>query len=314
MAISQEQFDLAKTDPKLANIVYHDWESESYDDKWSISYDQRCVDYARNCFDHVVPPALQGAGLAHATVMELGSGTGFFLLNLMQSGIGSTGIVTDLSSGMVSVALRNGKNLNLNVTGLVADAERLPFADSSVDLVVGHAVLHHVPDLDTLFTEVNRVLRPGGRFVFCGEPTQKGDAVARALSRLTWWTSTRVTKLPLLVNKWARPEHELTASSREAALESMVDIHTFDPDELARVALRSGCVDVSTVTQELSASWFGWPVRTFENSVKSDALGRGWANFAFGTWKRLASLDRNLLSKVVPDEFFYNVCITGVAP
>ncbi len=314
MAISQEQFDLAKTDPKLANIVYHDWESESYDDKWSISYDQRCVDYARNCFDHVVPPAFQGAGLANATVMELGSGTGFFLLNLMQSGIGSTGIVTDLSSGMVSVAVRNGKNLNLNVTGLVADAERLPFADSSVDLVVGHAVLHHVPDLDALFTEVNRVLRPGGRFVFCGEPTQKGDAVARVLSRLTWWTSTRVTKFPLLANKWARPAHELTASSREAALESMVDIHTFDPDELARVALRSGCVDVSTVTQELSASWFGWPVRTFESSVKSDALGRGWANFAFGTWKRLASLDRNLLSKVVPGEFFYNVCITGVAP
>ena len=194
MAISQEEFDLAKADPKLANIVYHDWESESYDDKWSISYDQRCVDYARNCFDHVVPREGQGSDLAVARVVELGSGTGFFLLNLMQSGIGGTGIVTDLSSGMVSVAVRNGNNLGLNVTGVVADAELLPFADSSVDLVVGHAVLHHVPDLDALFGEVNRVLRPGGRFVFCGEPTQKGDLVARALSRLTWWTSTRVTQ------------------------------------------------------------------------------------------------------------------------
>lgn len=314
MAISQEQFDLAKADPKLANIVYHDWESESYDDKWSISYDQRCVDYARNCFDHVVPPAIQGDDLGNATVVELGSGTGFFLLNLMQSGIGSSGIVTDLSSGMVAVAVRNGQNLQLNVTGLVADAERLPFADSSVDLVVGHAVLHHVPDLDALFAEVNRVLRPGGRFVFCGEPTQKGDVVARALSRLTWWTSTRVTKLPLFESKWARPEHELTASSREAALESVVDIHTFDPDQLSRIALRNGSVDVSTVTEELTASWFGWPVRTFEASVKTDALGWGWANFAFGTWRRLESLDRRVLSKVVPDEFFYNVCITGVAP
>jgi ubiquinone/menaquinone biosynthesis C-methylase UbiE len=314
VAISQEQFDLAKVDPKLANIVYHDWESESYDQKWSISYDQRCVDYARNCFDHVVPRAIQGDDFAYARVIELGSGTGFFLLNLMQSGIGGTGIVTDLSSGMVSVAVRNGKNLNLNVTGLVADAEHLPFADSSVDLVVGHAVLHHVPDLDALFAEVNRVLRPGGRFVFCGEPTQKGDVVARALSRLTWWTSTRMTKLPMLHAKWALPEHELTASSREAALESIVDIHTFDPDQLSRVALRNGCVDVSTVTEELTASWFGWPVRTFEASVKPDALGWGWANFAFGTWKRLESLDRNLLSKIVPDEYFYNVCITGVAP
>jgi ubiquinone/menaquinone biosynthesis C-methylase UbiE len=314
VAISQEQFDLAKVDPKLANIVYHDWESESYDQKWSISYDQRCVDYARNCFDHAVPRAIQGVDLAQAKVLELGSGTGFFLLNLMQSGIGSTGIVTDLSSGMVSVAVRNGKNLALNVSGLVADAEHLPFADSSVDLVVGHAVLHHVPDLDALFAEVNRVLRPGGRFVFCGEPTQKGDVIARALSRLTWWTSTRMTRLPMLAEKWARPEQELSASSREAALEAVVDIHTFDPDQLARVALRSGSVDVSTVTEELTASWFGWPVRTFEASVKPDALGWGWANFAFGTWKRLESLDRNLLSKIVPDEYFYNVCITGVAP
>jgi SAM-dependent methyltransferase len=179
---------------------------------------------------------------------------------------------------------------------------------------VGHAVLHHVPDLDALFAEVNRVLRPGGRFVFCGEPTQKGDVIARALSRLTWWTSTRMTRLPMLTEKWALPEHELTASSREAALESVVDIHTFDPDQLARVALRNGSVDVSTVTEELTASWFGWPVRTFEASVRADALGWGWANFAFGTWKKLESLDRNLLSKIVPDEYFYNVCITGVAP
>ena len=314
MAISQDQFDLAKADPKLANIVYHDWESESYDQKWSISYDQRCVDYARNCFDHAVPRAIQGVDLAQAKVIELGSGTGFFLLNLMQSGIGSTGIVTDLSSGMVSVAVRNGKNLDLNVSGLVADAEHLPFADSSVDLIVGHAVLHHVPDLDALFVEVTRVLRSGGRFVFCGEPTQKGDVIARALSRLTWWTSTRITRMPMFAEKWALPEHELRASSREAALESVVDIHTFDPDQLARVALRNGCVDVSTVTEELTASWFGWPVRTFEASVRAEALGWGWANFAFGTWKRLESLDRNFLSKIVPDEYFYNVCITGVAP
>ena len=314
MAISQEEFDLAKADPKLANIVYHDWESESYDDKWSISYDQRCVDYARNCFDHVVPREGQGSDLAGARVVELGSGTGFFLLNLMQSGIGGTGIVTDLSSGMVSVAVRNGNNLGLNVTGVVADAELLPFANSSVDLVVGHAMLHHVPDLDALFAEVNRVLRPGGRFVFCGEPTQKGDLVARALSRLTWWTSTRVTQLPWLVDKWARPAHELAESSREAALEAVVDVHTFDPSQLARFALRSGCVDVSTVTQELTASWFGWPVRTFESSVKAGVLGFGWANFAFGTWKKLEGLDRQVFSKIISDRYFYNVCITGMAP
>ncbi len=40
-------------DPKLANILYHDWEAGTYDDKWSISFDERCIDYARDRFAHV---------------------------------------------------------------------------------------------------------------------------------------------------------------------------------------------------------------------------------------------------------------------
>jgi ubiquinone/menaquinone biosynthesis C-methylase UbiE len=311
MAVSDEQLTAAWSDPKLANIVYHDWEAETYDQKWSISYDQRCVDYARNCFDHVLPRDQQQK---YETVLELGSGTGFFLLNLMQSGIGSVGIATDLSSGMAKVAERNGQSLGLDVHGAVADAETLPFQSASIDLVIGHAVLHHVPDLECLFSEVLRVLKPGGRFVFCGEPTEKGDIVARNLSRLTWWASTRISALPPFASNWAKSPDELRQSSKEEALESVVDIHTFDPDGLARIAVRSGAVDVHTVTEELSASWFGWPVRTFEAAVKPGALGWGWANFAFGTWKRLERVDRQFFSKFVPDEFFYNVCITGTAP
>ncbi|HVF20000.1 MAG TPA: SAM-dependent methyltransferase, partial [Mycobacteriales bacterium] len=37
-------------DAKQANIVYHDYEAEQYDEKWSISYDERCIDYARDRF------------------------------------------------------------------------------------------------------------------------------------------------------------------------------------------------------------------------------------------------------------------------
>ena len=69
-----EQVEAARHDSKLAQVLYHDWEAESYDDKWSISYDQRCIDYARGRFDAIVPeeevsgPALRprpGAGLRH---------------------------------------------------------------------------------------------------------------------------------------------------------------------------------------------------------------------------------------------------------
>ena len=309
-AATREQVEAAFHDPKLANVLYHDWEAATYDEKWSISYDERCIAYARDRFAHVAGTD----GWPYGSALELGCGTGFFLLNLKQAGVLDEGHVTDLSPGMVKVAVRNAESLGFSVEGRVADAESLPYDDDSFDLVVGHAVLHHIPDLDLAMREVLRVLKPGGRFVFAGEPTEKGDWVARRLSRLTWWTAKKVTHLPPLAEKWARPVAELEESSRAAALESVVDIHTFDPDRLAALALRAGAIDVRTVTEELTASWFGWPVRTFEAAVKPGALGWNWAMFAYKGWLRLSWLDENVMSKVVPDELFYNVCITGTKP
>ena len=217
-------------------MLYHDWEAATYDEKWSISYDERCIEYARDRFAHVAGTE----GWPYGSALELGCGTGFFLLNLKQAGVLDEGHVTDLSPGMVKVAVRNAEALGFTVEGRVADAESLPYDDGTFDLVVGHAVLHHIPDLDLAMREVLRVLKPGGRFVFAGEPTEKGDWVARRLSRLTWWTAKKVTHLPPLQEKWARPVAELEESSRAAALESVVDIHTFDPDRLAALALRAG--------------------------------------------------------------------------
>ena len=48
---------------------------------------------------------------------------------------------------------------------VVADAERLPFADASFDNIVMVDVLHHLPRLHSFLTEAARVLRPGGRIV-----------------------------------------------------------------------------------------------------------------------------------------------------
>ena len=304
---SEIDVEAAWTDPKLANILYHDWEASTYDEKWSISFDERCISYARDRFTNV-------AGVQdwpYERALELGAGTGFFLLNLKQAGVLDGGCVTDLSPGMVQAALRNAQNLGFEIQGEVADAECLPFADESFDLVVGHAVLHHIPDVETAFREVIRVLRPGGRFVFAGEPTVHGDVIARKLSQATWWAAGRVTQWPGLREKWGRTPTELDESSRAAALESVVDLHTFDPDRLAATALRAGAIDVQTKTEELTAAWFGWPVRTFEAAVKPGALGFGWAMFAYNSWLRLSWLDSTVLEHVVPDEFFYNVSITG---
>jgi SAM-dependent methyltransferase len=304
-----EQVAAARDDPKLANVLYHDWESATYDTKWSISYDERCIAYARDRFVKIAG----AGGWPYADALEIGCGTGFFLLNLMQAGVAGHGEVTDISPGMVEVARANAAALGFAVGGRVADAESVPYPDASFDLVVGHAVLHHIPDVGLALREVLRVLRPGGRFVFAGEPTRSGDFVARRLSRLTWWATTRATRLPPL-RDWRRPQEELDDSSRAAALEAIVDLHTFAPADLRRLGIASGAVDVEVRTEELTASWFGWPVRTFESAVRRDRLGWGWATFAYRTWQRLSRVDDAVLSRVVPAGLFYNALLTGVKP
>jgi ubiquinone/menaquinone biosynthesis C-methylase UbiE len=308
MSASAEEIEAAWHDPKLANVLYHDWEASTYDEKWSISFDQRCIDYARDRFAHVAGTA----GWPYAKSLELGCGTGFFTLNLKLAGVIDECHVTDLSPGMVEVAQRNARALGFEVEGRVADAERLPYDDDTFDIVIGHAVLHHIPDLDTAFSEILRVLKPSGRFVFAGEPTRHGDIVARRLSRFTWWATTRATRLPQLA-EWRRPQAELDESSRAAALEAVVDIHTFVPDELARLAEQAGATGVRVVTSELLASWFGWPVRTFECAVPKGKLGMRWANFALKGWQRLAAVDARL-EGVIPRGLFYNAEITGLKP
>jgi len=80
---SPAEIEAAWSDPKLANVLYHDWEAQTYDQKWSISFDQRCIDYARDRFEHI-------AGRErwpYRTALEVGCGTGFFILNLMLAGV-----------------------------------------------------------------------------------------------------------------------------------------------------------------------------------------------------------------------------------
>ncbi|MGZ4600797.1 MAG: class I SAM-dependent methyltransferase [Oryzihumus sp.] len=308
-AASAEEVARAYEDNKLAQVLYHDWEAQTYDDKWSISFDERCIDYARDRF-----VAIAGdQGWPYGRALELGAGTGFFSLNLKQAGVLDEVHVTDLSPGMVEAAKANATQLGFTVEGRVADAEGIPYDDDTFDVVVGHAVIHHIPDVEQAFREMLRVLKPGGRFVIAGEPTRIGDWYARHLGRVTWKATTALTQLPPLREKWAKDREALDESSRAAALEAVVDLHTFDPDELARMALRAGAVDVSTTTEELTAALLGWPVRTFEAAVKPGALGWNWAMFAYGSWKRLSAVDR-VLSRVLPERLFYNVGITGVKP
>lgn len=306
---SAEEVEAAWTDVKLAQVLYHDWEAQTYDEKWSISFDERCIDYARDRFVAVAGEPSR----PYRRSLEIGAGTGFFTLNLKLAGLIDEATVTDISPRMVDVAKKNAANLGFMIDGQAADAEDLPFDDNSFDVVVGHAVIHHIPDVHKAFTEMLRVLRPGGRIVICGEPTRYGDLVTRQFSRATWWAATRLTQWAPLRDSWARSPAELDESSRAAALEAVVDLHTFKPGDLGRTVERAGGVDVATTTEELTAGWLGWSMRTLEYAVNPDRIGPRWQLLAFRAWHGLSAVDR-ALTGIVPAGLYYNVSVTATKP
>lgn len=308
--IPAELIAQAWDDPHLANVLYHDWEASTYDPKWSVSYDERFVKYAQEQFAHVAGTD----NWPYERSLEVGCGTGFFSLNLKQAGVLRAATLTDISPGMVEVAARNARGLGLQVAGRVADAQRVPYGDGEFDLVIGHAMLHRIPDVEQALREALRVLRPGGRFVFCGEPTNIGKTLDRRLSSAARWAASRAASVPKLGESFQPTPSGADDSSRIAALEAAVDVHTFAPAQLRHSAIRAGAVDIRTVTQELTAAWFGSPARVFENAIRPGTLGRSWSRFAYRGQAGLAAIDERVFEKILPEGLFAHVSITGVKP
>jgi ubiquinone/menaquinone biosynthesis C-methylase UbiE len=137
-----------------ANVRYHDLAAEHYDSKWGITYG----DVGRAQVEGKLRKALGHEPRRYARALEIGAGTGYFTLNLLRAGVVAEGVATDISPGMLRKLEDSARELGLRVDTQACDAVELPFEDDSFDLVFGHAVLHHLPDLDAAFHEFRRVL------------------------------------------------------------------------------------------------------------------------------------------------------------
>lgn len=108
---------------------------------------------------YIAPFARFGAGRGK-DVLEVGVGAGTDFVQWVRGGARATGV--DLTAAGVALTRERLGLEGLTARVLEADAERLPFADASFDLVYSYGVLHHSPDTRQAVREVHRVLRPGG--------------------------------------------------------------------------------------------------------------------------------------------------------
>ncbi len=108
--------------------------------------------------------------------------------------------------------------------------------------------------------------------------------------------------------------HMDPADRAAAALEHEVDLHLFTPARLEALAVAAGFRDVATVTEELTANWFGWATRTVEAMLRPGLLPAGYPWFAYRTWQRLFAFDETVARRVVPKDAFYNCILTATAP
>ena len=286
------------------NTRYHDVAAPTYDPKWGIDFGPVGQAQVTGKLRKTLGAELD-RGFRRS--LEIGAGTGYFSLNLLRAGIVQEATCTDISPGMVATLNQNAARLGLEVTTARADAESLPFPDESFDLVLGHAVLHHLPDLERALGECHRVLAPGGTIVFAGEPSRVGDRLATVPKR----------SAAALAPVWralcgARPAlRDNAPEARDHALESVVDIHAFTPGELAAFARAAGFSSVHVRGEELLASWFGWFNRALEATADPEQVPMRWRQYAYSGYMLLQRLDTHALEPRLPPAIFYNLLLSA---
>ena len=140
-------------------------------------------------FAGVANPWQLGRLAAGERVLDLGSGAGTDSLVAAQM-VGEQGHVSgiDMTPAMLAKARAAAAAMGVtNVEFVESEAERLPFADESFDVVVSNGVIDLIPDKDAVFAELHRVLVPGGRMQIA-DVTIQNPVSAEGRRNIDLWT------------------------------------------------------------------------------------------------------------------------------
>ena len=292
---------------KDVNTRYHDAAADEYDAKWGIDFGATGQEQVRL----KLAKALGGLdGARFGDGLEIGSGTGYFSLNLLQMGTIERLTATDISPGMLRRLSTTAAALGLEAETVATEAEQLPFDDESFDLVFGHAVLHHIPDLERAFAEFRRVLRPGGAIAFCGEPSRYGDRLAAVPKRAGMFVAPGLAP-PGRRAPARRARGRAVGRPRPGGRGRRPRLR---PRRPAAAADATGFEQRRVGGEELLANAWGWGLRTVESTAEPESVSWGWRHFAFNSYIALQKVDTRLLEPRLPAELFYNLLLSGRKP
>ena len=114
-----------------------------------------------------------GGAINHADVkpgeicIDLGSGRGNDVIRMAET-VGKKGFVfgIDISDGMVEKARKNIAKFDIQNAEIIQSVmEKLPLEYNSVNVAISNCTINHSLDKPAVWSEINRVLKPGGRFV-----------------------------------------------------------------------------------------------------------------------------------------------------
>src|SRR5438270_9908652 len=131
------------------NTRYHDVAAESYDSKWGIDFGPVGQAQVLRKLHKLLGSELDRG---YERTLEIGAGTGYFSLNLLQAGLVGDATCTDISPGVVATLARNAQRLGRHVRTARAAAESLQLAGESFGLVLGEPFHHHLPNQRPRFT------------------------------------------------------------------------------------------------------------------------------------------------------------------